>query len=63
MQLLVQFVRKSYRLFFFFSDGMIKVFTKVFLSLKRVDDLGREGVGAKSFISTFNPSLSYRSPT
>lgn len=42
---------------------MIKVFTKVFLSLKRVDDLGREGVGAKSFISTFNPSLSYRSPT
>lgn len=42
---------------------MIKVFTKVFLSLKRVDDLGREGVGTKSFISTFNPSLSYRSPT
>lgn len=62
MQLLVQFVRKSYRLFFF-SDGMIEVFTKVFLSLKRVDDLGREGVGTKSFISTFNPSLSYRSPT
>jgi len=61
MQLLVQFVRKSYRLFF--SDGMIEVFTKVFLSLKRVDDLGREGVGTKSFISTFNPSLSYRSPT